>query len=219
MIAKDNTLRQAELLAMLDSAIAFTVATKTLVADIRTRGYRHDDPKPIAGPGTRPVRDVWRASNAVAHFTLHQAFEAHMKTILALEGSRVPNIHPLAKLYDRLGRESKAKLNLFYGQTIKTVHVGNRFAVAFKTTSHPIPPARPPETEANTVRQWFALMDEQMRLSERRYEADDIRRSRWTIYYLDFEPMFEMLGGIQTYATTLFNRWARNARSHQDAGS
>ena len=84
MATKDNTLRQAELLAMLDSAIAITVATKILVADIRTNRYWYDNPKPIAGPGTRPVRDVWRASNAVAHFTLHQAFETHMKTILAL---------------------------------------------------------------------------------------------------------------------------------------
>lgn len=92
--------RQAELNAMLDSAIAFTEATRTLVADMRTKGYRHDDPTPIAGPGTRPMRDVWRASSAVAHFTLHQAFEAYMKYILAIEGNRAPNIHSLTDLHD-----------------------------------------------------------------------------------------------------------------------
>ena len=46
-----------------------------------------------------------------------------------------------------------------------------------------------------------------MRLSERRYEAEDVRCDRWTIYYLDFEPLFAVLRAIGVYAIGLFHRW------------
>ena len=131
----DKGLRHAELDAMQNTAIAFTVATKMLVGDIRARGYRHNDATAVEGGGGRSHRDIWRASSAVAHFNLHQSFEAYIKLILAVEGSRVPPIHPLAELYERLSCESKAKLDSLYSQIIRPAQTGRLFAVAFKTTS------------------------------------------------------------------------------------
>ena len=57
-----------------------------------------------------------------------------------------------------------------------------------------------------------------MRLFERRYEAEDVGRSRWTVYYLDFEPLFEMLDQIGVYAGALLERWARNTPVDGKAG-
>ena len=206
----DKGLRHAELNAMQNTAIAFTVATKLLADDIRARGYRHNDPTPVDGGGGRSHRGIWRASSAVAHFNLHQSFEAYIKLILAAEGSRVPPIHPLAKLYERLSCESKAKLDSLYSQIIKPAQTGRLFAVAFKTTSTPVPPARPSDRTVANVQQWFKTMDDTMRLFERRYEAEDVGRSRWTVYYLDFDPLFEMLDQISVHASELLKRWARN---------
>ena len=214
----DKGLRHAELNAMQNTAIAFTVATKMLAEDIRARGYRHNDATPVDGGGGRSHREIWRASSAVAHFNLHQSFEAYIKFILAVEGSRVPPIHPLAKLYERLSSESKAKLDSLYAQIIKPAQSGRCFAVAFKTVSTPLPPARPSDETVTTVQQWFKTMDDTMRLFERRYEAEDVGRSRWTVYYLDFEPLFEMLDQIGVHASALFERWARNTPVGGNAG-
>ena len=202
---------------MLDSAIAFTEATRTLVADMKARGYRHDDPNPIASPGTRPIQDVWRASSAVAHFMLQQAFEAYLKLILALQGERAPNIYPLAKLHDRLSRESKLKFDRLCRHTVKAAQTNRLIAIAF-VHSH-TRPTSPPDANADTVGNWFTIMDEQMRLHLRRYEAEDIKQGRWTIYFVEYEPLFEMLAGIRDHATTLFKRSVRNGPSRRNASS
>lgn len=96
-------------------------------------------------------------------------------------------------------------------------HTNRLIAIAFlhAYTS----PKRPHDANANTVRNWFTIMDEQMRLHLRRYEAEDIGQSRWTIYYVEFEPVFEMLGGIGVHAAARFKRWARNGLGQPDAGS
>lgn len=214
----DKGLRHAELEAMQNTAIAFTVATKMLADDIRTRGYRHDDPTPVVGGGGRSSRDIWRASSAVAHFNLHQAFEAYIKLMLALEGTRVPPIHPLAKLYEFLSPESKGKLDSLYTQVIQPAQTGRQFAVAFKTVSTPTPPARLSDETVQDVQQWFKTIDNTMRLFERRYEAEDVGRSRWTVYFLDFQPLFEMLDQMAVHASTLFERWAQNTPPKGNAG-
>ena len=214
----DKALRHAELNAMQNAAIGFTVATKMLADDIRTRGYRYNDPTPVDGGGGRSHREIWRASSAVVHFNLHQSFEAHIKFILALEGSRVPPIHPLAKLYKLLSCESKAKLDSLYGQIVKPAQTGRNFAVAFKTVSTSAVPNRPADQTVTNVQQWFKTMDDTMRLFEGRYEAEDVGRSRWTVYYLDFEQLFKMLDQIGVHASALFERWARNTSADGDAG-
>lgn len=214
----DKGLRQAELNAMQNTAIAFTVATKMLAEDIRARGYRYNDATPVDGGGGRSHREIWRASSAVAHFNLHQSFETYLKFILAVEGSTVPPIHPLAKLYERLSNESKAKLDSLHAQIIKPAQTGRCFAVAFKTVSTPTPPTRPSDETVTTVQQWFKTMDDTMRLFERRYESEDVGHSRWTVYYLDFEPLFEMLDQIGVHASALFERWAQNTPVGGNAG-
>ena len=208
-MSKAKALRHIELNAMLDIAIAFTDATRTLVADMRAKGYDPDDKRPM-GPAKRPMDAAWRASSAVVHFTLHQAFETYLKFILALEDSHVPSTHPLNDLYERLSCESKVKINSLYEQIVKPAHTGDRVMLAAKFSHTAIPDHdRPPDINLDTARQWFAVMDERMRLSERRYEAEDVRRARWTIYYLDFEPLFVILHEIGVYAIGLFQRWAQ----------
>ena len=214
----DKGLRHAELNAMQNAAIAFTVATKLLADDIRKRGYRHSDPTPVDGGGGRSHTDIWRASSAVAHFNLHQSFEAYIKLILAVEGSRVPPIHPLAKLYERLSCESKAKLDSLHSRIIVPAQTGRCIAIAFKTNSAPVPPAGLSDETVANVKQWFKVMDDTMRLFERRYEAEDVGRSRWTVYYLDFDPLFEMLDQINIYASELLKRRAQNAPVDGNAG-
>ena len=178
----DKGIRHAELNAMQNTAIAFTVATKMLADDIRARGYRHNDATPVDGGGGRSHRDIWRASSAVAHFNLHQSFEAYIKFILAVEGSRVPPIHPLAKLYERLSCESKAKLDSLYAQIIKPAQTGRYFAVAFKTVSTSAPPTRPSDETVTTVQQWFKTMDDTMRWTTRcAYSNVDTKRKTWGV--------------------------------------
>lgn len=209
-MSKTKDLRHIELNAMLDIAIAFTDATKTLVADMRAKGYDPYD-KRLIGPAKRPLDAAWRASSAVVHFTLHQAFETYLKFILALEETDVPSTHPLGDLYERLSCESKVKISSLYEQIVKPAYTGDRIMLAAKFSHTPIPDHdRPPDIKGlDTAEQWFAVMDEQMCLSKRRYEAEDVRRARWTIYYLDFEPMFVILHEIGVYAIGLFHHWAR----------
>lgn len=209
-MSEAKALRHIELNAMLDIAIAFTDATKTLVADMRAKGYDPDDKRPI-GPANRPIDAAWRASSAVVHFTLHQAFETYLKFILALEETDVPSTHPLGDLYERLSCESKVKISSLYEQIVKPAYTGDRVMLAAKFSDAPIPDHdRPPDIKGlDTAKQWFAVMDEQMRLWERRYEAENVRRARWTIYYLDFEPMFVILHEIAVYAIGLFHRWVQ----------
>ena len=200
--------RQVELNAMLDSAIAFMEATKTLVADMNMRGYRPHDPKPVAGPGTRSVGDVWRASSAVAHFNLHQALEAYMKLVIALEGSRSPSIHRLTKLYGMMSRESRMEFKRLYRNKVVPAQTDRQIGVAFIFSD--VPPKSPANTTANTVRQWFGILDDTMRLHTRRYEAEDVRCARWTVYFVDFEPVFELLYGVAGYAAELLERKTGN---------
>lgn len=210
IMSEAKALRHIELNAMLDIAIAFADATKSLVADMRAKAYSPDDKRPV-GPAKRPIDAAWRASSAVVHFTLHQAFETYLKFILGLEESHVPSTHPLSDLYERLSYESKVKVNTLYEQIVKPAYTGDRVMLAAKFSHTPIPDHdRPPDIRGlDTAKQWFVVMDEQMRLWERRYEAEDVRRARWTIYYLDFEPMFVILHEIGVYAIGLFHHWAR----------
>lgn len=209
-MSKAKDLRHIELNAMLDIAIAFTDATRTLVADMRAKGYNPDDKRPI-GPAGRPMDAAWRASSAVVHFTLHQAFETYLKFILALEESHVPRTHPLGDLYQRLSCESKVKIDSLYEQIVKPAYTGDRVMLATKISQTAIPDHdRPPDIKGfHTAKQWFAVLDEQMRLKKRRYEAEAVGHGRWTIYYLDFEPLFVILHEIGVYAIGLFHRWAR----------
>ena len=56
-----------------------------------------------------------------------------------------------------------------------------------------------------------------MRLFERRYEAEDLGRSRWTVYFLDFQPLFATLDQMAVHASALFERWARNTPAKGNA--
>ena len=150
-MSKGNALRHIELNAMLDIAIAFTDATRTLVADMRAKGYDPDDKRPI-GPARRPIDAVWRASSAVVHFTLHQAFKTYLKFILALEESHVPNTHSLSDLYERLSCESKMRVNSLYEQIVKPAHTGDRVMLAHKSSPFAIPAHDlPPEITLDTA--------------------------------------------------------------------
>ena len=69
-LSKTNVLRHIELDRMLDITVAFTAATRALVAGARTRGYSPYDKRPI-GPAKRPMKAARQASNSVVHLTLH----------------------------------------------------------------------------------------------------------------------------------------------------
>ena len=110
-----------ELNMMLSIALAFRYSTETLEKEVAGMDVAPRDLTRMGGPQSRTKHEVWVAYKAVSHFTLHQAFESFVKYILAVEGGPVPDIHLLAKLYDRMSDVSKDRFQRIYEDTVVPV--------------------------------------------------------------------------------------------------
>ena len=69
-MSKTKVLRHIELNRTLDIAVAFTAATRALVAEMHTKGNNPYGKRPV-GTAKRSINTTWQASTAVVHFTLH----------------------------------------------------------------------------------------------------------------------------------------------------
>ena len=193
-----------ELNMMLSIALAFRYSTETLEKEVAAMDIAPSDLTRMGGPQSRTKHEVWVAYKAVSHFTLHQAFESFVKYILAVEGGPVPDIHILAKLYDRMSDLSKDRFQRIHEDTVVPVA---QEVVSFVYSS--TQPDTPKPAQVGTVRQQFDFMDKRMRLHQRRYQSDDVGKTQFTTYYLDMTPYFAMLDGISEYAHTLKVSWMR----------
>ena len=191
-----------ELRRMLDLAMAFAQATKSVEQHITDEGYRHDDGSRLA-PSTRTKREVWMALKSVSHFNLHQALELILKFILRLEETKYDNRHPLVSLHDQLSSESREELQRAYEEHLLSKTPGERLhGIAFYYGNNP--PAPPPLRMVDTLRQGFEDLDEDLRLYTRRYAYENVGRGEITVYIFDLDPWINFFDDASKYAHRLF---------------
>ena len=191
-----------ELRGMLNVALAFSSAAELVEQHIADAGFRHDDGTRLATTTSRTKREVWMALKAASHFNLHQSFELFLKFILRLEGIDHGNRHPLGELYDLLSSASREHVDDAYERAMASLGEGQPTGVLFYYGKEP--PSRPPNREVTTAKQGFEHFDDFMRLHQRRYEYENIRRGEWTVYMIDLSPWLNMLNDMSRYAHRLF---------------
>ena len=192
----------AELRSMLDVALAFQTSAELVEQHIEDAGYRHDDGTRLAPTTSRTRREMWMALKAVSHFNLHQSFEVFLKFILRLEGTNHGHGHPLGKLYDLLSPASRQQVDRAYERALASMEDGQQTGVAFYHGK--VPPAGPPNEEVTTAQQGFKSFDDTLRLHQRRYVYENVRRGKWTVHMIDMRPWFNMLSDLSRYAHELF---------------
>ena len=181
----------AEYLRLVGDARAFAETAWLVESEIQRLGASFDDDRPIGGgPTGWPSYTVWESLKTASHFNLGVSLELRLKCLLKLKGITWPSGkdgHMLKKLYDLLRPEIANRLAELFQESKGNAEI--RLWALNQSSTAPHPPVNP----LNSLEDFFAYMDEDMVLWEKRYSWESVSAQVWCQYLGDMKPFLDFL--------------------------
>lgn len=188
---------------LIGDARAFRQAAESTEHQIVRLNINPGDLSPIGMATSWPAHNVWESLKTVSHFNLGIALELRLKCFLWLLEMDPGNIHSFVELYDKLclaDSDIAESLERMFEQTTND-HPFSLLAFCLSTDKD-TPPERPHNYSVNTLRGFFAYLDEEVGLSTKRYAWENAAKHHHWHHYLDrLEALFTFFDCSETTAT------------------
>ena len=148
--------------------VAFYTAAELVEAFIESEGLVRCKDTPWRG--LQPTWRAWEAFKTASHFNLGISLELALKNLFRLNGKEPPHCHRYSKLYDTLEET-------WPGMATRMEQCCKRAAPTIKLVRvHPEQPSQPPPVpdpspDINTLRDLLVYLEEEMRMSTKRYAS------------------------------------------------
>ena len=177
-------------------ARAFLKAAWFIEKEICRLNAQGGNPKPIEGPTGWRSHDVWVSLKAVSHFNLGISFELRLKLLLKIVGIKARpgrDGHDLVALYNDLPPEISKQLDEMFFQAIKHKPFD---LLTFATTNSPVAPKVPRNRKLDTLNDFCAYLDKDVKIWKKRYSWEENSAAQWVHYLDNLDPLMVFLESI-----------------------